>query len=160
MYIFSVQAFSLCTPIAKAWATPSHAFPDWQECTGAYGIKLMLFWRFSSARMPTWQWNLLYSKFTQRREHSRSGRQNRSKYSFRSMHRLSASTTIHSCQPGKAWLGVNHTFAKGANKLNTLTESMYIVTPLLSLPTLSTVNWTCFSPLLVFRASPNWIQYA
>ena len=33
LYILSVRAFSSFTPTAKAWFTPSHAFPGWQECS-------------------------------------------------------------------------------------------------------------------------------
>ena len=37
--ILLVRAFSSFTPIVKVQVTPGHTFPDWQECTGAYGNK-------------------------------------------------------------------------------------------------------------------------
>ena len=39
VYILLVRAFSSFVPTMKAWFMPGHTFPDWQECTGAYGNK-------------------------------------------------------------------------------------------------------------------------
>ena len=141
----------------------SHVFPDWQECTGAYGDKRY----FDNFKVLGCQPGNKISFTVSLRNGESTAETAESQQVFFPFyapfecfyHIIHA--IICSCQSGKAaWLGMNHTFAKGANELNALTKSMYIMIPLLSLPTLSTVNWTCFSPLLVFRASPNWIQYA
>ena len=39
VYILSVRVLSSFAPIAKGWFMPSHAFPDWQECTSTYEDK-------------------------------------------------------------------------------------------------------------------------
>ena len=118
--MLSVRVFSSFAPITKARVTPCHTFPDWLECTGAYGNK-HYFGDFQVLGAQPGSEILCNGETTAGRTEAQ---QVLSPF-YTPFERSCHIHAIHSCQPGKAWLSVNHTFAVGTNELNALTESMY-----------------------------------
>ena len=127
IYIVSVRAFSSFVPTAKVWFMPGHAYPDWQECTGAYGNE-HYFGDFQA--LGCQPGNEISCMVGSRNRESTAGTAETQQVFFLFYALFKRFCHIHaicSCQPGKAWLGVNHAFAVGANELNALTESMYTI---------------------------------
>ena len=120
LYILLERVFRSFIPTAKVWFTPSRTVARIYRRLWGW----TLFWRFQVlGRQPGNKSSCTVSSCN-RESTDRSIASILPFYVL--FERFCHIHTIHSCQPGKAWLGVNHAFAKGANELNALTESMYI----------------------------------
>ena len=125
VYILSVRAFSSFAPIAKVRVTPVHTFPDWQECTSAYGNK-HYFGDFQALGCQSGSGILCaVSLYNGETTAGMTEAQQVLSPFYMPFERFCHIHAMRSCQPGKAWLSVNHAFAIGGNELNALTESTY-----------------------------------